>query len=250
VNTYLFGYGGAKLSVADMETRQTWVMLHPEFRRRLLALFDEGRSVGVDVGIGEGWRSSEQQARTFYQRHVEVASGGCCRFNGKRFQLRAGMAHAAPPFGSFHETVGMPDGLWALAADLVGDLAWAQTAAARHDLIHFARVNNEPWHFQPKELPVSRFNYNGQKLNEVEVDMIALDYQPNSPSWVATLWTGDTLAWIVDGHADQVLRSGGVRRVAVTKEQFAGVIRSSRTISDPPAGLSTDLQNLWKAQRM
>jgi hypothetical protein len=41
-----------------------------------------------------------------------------------------------------------------------------------------------------------------------------------------------------------------VRRVSVTKEQFAGVIKSSRTISDPPAGLSTDLRNLWKAQQV
>jgi hypothetical protein len=250
VTSYAFGYGSQRLTLDQMTTRQTWVMLHPEFRRRLLALFDEAQAVGTDVGIGEGWRSSEQQARVFYQRHAEVASGGCCRVDGKRFQLRPGMAHAAPPFRSYHETVGMPDGLWALAADLVGDVVWAHTAAQRHGLIHFANVNNEPWHFQPEELPVSRANYSGQRLNELEVDMIALDYQPNTPAWVATLWTGDTLAWIVDGHADQVLRAGGVRRVTVSKEQFAGVIRSSRTISDPPSGMPTDLLNLWKAQQV
>lgn len=247
--TYRFGYGEQRLTVDQMATRQTWAMLHPEFRRRLLALFDDAQANGKDIGIGEGWRSSEQQARVFFQRHLEVSSGGCCRVEGKRYQLRPGMAHAAPPFRSYHESVGFPSGSWAAAADLVGDITWAHSRVADYGLLHFAEVNNEPWHFQPSELPRSRAKYSGQELDAGEVDMICLDYQPNTPGWVATLWCGDTLAWIVNGHADAVLRAAGVKRVTVTKDQFAGVIRSSQTVSQPPDGLPADLRNLWKAQQ-
>lgn len=247
--TYRFGYGEQRLTLDQMITRQTWVMLHPEFRRRLLTLFDDARAAGKDIGIGEGWRSSEQQSRVFFERHLEVPAGGCCRVDGKRYQLKPGVAHAAPPFRSYHESVGFPTGLWAAAADLVGDITWAHPRVADYGLVHFTNVNNEPWHFQPAELPRSRTNYSGTELDTAEVDMICLDYQPNTSGWVATLWCGDTLSWIVDGHADQVLRNAGVKRVTVTKDQFAGVIRSSKTGEQVPSGLPADLSRLWKAQQ-
>ena len=248
MNTYLFGYSGGRLTLDEMATRQTWAMLHPEFRRRLMALFDAGRDVGRDVGIGEGWRSSEQQERVFLQRHVQVASGGCCGFDGKRWQLRQGMAHAAPPFRSYHESVGMPSGLWALAADLVGDVKWANANADRFGLRHFAQVNDEPWHHQPSEVPVSRSNYDGRELDVEEVDMMVLDYRPGTPGWIACLWTGDRLSWIVDGHADAVLRTAGVRRVVVDDAQLLGVINSSVTKLPAPTGAPKNITDAWKKQ--
>lgn len=245
MRTYRFGYGDTRLKVDQMATRQTWAMLHPEFRRRLIVLFDAAQDAGTDVGIGEGWRSSEQQQRVFLERHRQMPSGGCCGWDGKRWMLRDGMAHAAPPFRSYHESVGMPSGLWAVAADLVGDLAFAHSQAEQLGLVHFTNVNNEPWHFQPSELPTSRVNYDGRELDVEDVDMIVLDYRPNTTGWTACLWTGDTLTWIVNGHADAVLRSAQVRRVVVTEEQLLGVINSSVTKLPKPSGLPKSLSDAW-----
>ena len=53
--TYLFGYDGKRLTLAQLEERQTWARLHPELRRRLIAMFGDACNVGVDVGLGQGW---------------------------------------------------------------------------------------------------------------------------------------------------------------------------------------------------
>jgi hypothetical protein len=254
MSTYLFGYSGGRLSLDEMATRQTWALLHPEFRRRLVHLFDLAQASGSDLGIGEGWRSSDVQRRTFLARHAEVRSGGCCSYEGKRWALIPPNAHAAPPGLSFHETAITPSGNVGMAADLVGDLAFGRAHAAEVGLVEFSQVNREPWHFQPAELPTSRSRYDGRDLDVLplgaqEVDMIALDFKPNTPQWVATLWTGETLGWIVNGHADAVLRGANVTRVTVTQDQFLGVINSSATVTDPPTGMPSPLVRAWNAQR-
>ena len=254
MTTYRFGYGTDRLTLDQMATRQTWALLHPEFRRRLIALFDHAQASGTDLGIGEGWRSSDVQRRTFLARHSEVMSGGCCNFEGKRWALIPPNAHAAPPGLSFHETCITTSGNVAMAADLVGDLGFGKANAARFGLVEFSNVNDEPWHFQPAELPVSRSRYDGRDLDVLpvgtqEVNMIALDLKPGTPQWVATLWTGETLGWIVNGHADAVLRGANVTRVTVTEEQLLGVINSSATVTDAPTGLPTNLRNAWNAKR-
>jgi hypothetical protein len=253
MKTYLFGYSGHRLTLDQMATRQTWAMLHAEFRRRLIWLFDLAQSSGTDLGIGEGWRSSDLQRRTFLARHAEVRTGGCCNFEGKRYALIPPNAHAAPPGLSFHESAIVGGKQVAMAADLVGDLAFGKEHAARAGLVEFSQVNREPWHFQPSEIPISRARYDGRDLTvwnlTSEVDMIVLDYKPGSPQWVATLWTGETLGHIVNGHADVVLRSANVGRVTVNDDQFLGVINSSATVTDAPAGMSSALTRAWNARR-
>jgi hypothetical protein len=252
VNTYLFGYSGNRLTLDQMTTRQTWAKLHPEFRRRLVALFDEAQDNGTDVGLGEGWRSSDVQRRTFLARHSQVRTGGCCTFEGKRWALNRGQAHAAPPGLSYHEDVTMPSGVWALAVDLVGNLDFAQRVATKHQLAHFRFVNNEPWHFQPFEVPTSRNKYDGHELlvPAEDIDMIVLDWKPNTPSWVACLWTGDVLTWIVNGHADAVLRNANMKRVTVSDDQLLGVIASSTTKGPPPPPLTKPMADMWRKQAL
>jgi hypothetical protein len=255
MNTYLFGFGDNRLTIDEMATRQTWALLHPEFRRRLVHLFDLAQESGTDLGIGEGWRSSDSQRRTFLARHAEVRSGGCCTFEGRRYALIPPNAHAAPPGLSFHETTITASGNVAMAADLVGDLAFGRAHAAEVGLVEFSNVNSEPWHFQPSEIPTSRSRYDGRDLTAwdlpgtSEVDMIALDYKPGSPQWVATLWTGETLGHVVNGHADAVLRSAKVGRVTVNDDQFLGVINSSATTTAAPSGMSSTLTRAWNARR-
>jgi hypothetical protein len=167
--TYLFGWSNDRRTLAEMETRPGWSRVHPEIRKRLIAMFDASQDVGKEVGFGEGWRSSELQARTFRDRHTVVQSGWCCSFDGLRWQLKPGMAHAAPPGRSYHEET--LDG-FALAADLTGDLQWMNANCDRYALRHFANVNNEPWHVQPVEVPTARSNYNGSALD---------NWQPATP---------------------------------------------------------------------
>lgn len=251
--TYPFGYAGRRLTLEELRRQSGWNLLNAEVCRRLLALFDRAQDEGTDLGIGGGWRSSQVQERTFRQRYLIGACPGDVRWQGMCWHLKPGMAPAAPPGLSYHES--MPDG-FALAADLIGDLSWAHSVCLEVGLRHFANVNNEPWHFQPVEVPTSRRQWNGETLRrwpipntEEEIDMIVLDYRPGQPGWIATLWTGDTLGWIVNGHADVVLRTAGVKRVEVDHDEFAGVIQSSRTTTDVPTGMPRDLATLWNKQR-
>lgn len=161
--TYLYGYNGDRRTLAEMEQRDGWARIHPEMRRRLVAMFDASQDAGREVGFGEGWRSSLQQQQVFLERHTQVPSGGCCGWDGKRWQLRSGMAHAAPPGRSYHEETDAFG--YAYAADLVGDLTWAGGNNRDFGLLDFSDVNSESWHHQPVELPTSRSDYTGQQLS-------------------------------------------------------------------------------------
>lgn len=156
--TYMTGYSGATRTEASLEAWSVWLRFDPEFRRRLKMLMDASIDAGHPCGIGGGWRSSDQQRAGFLDRHLEVASGGCCSFNGKRYQLKPGVAHMAPPFKSYHEST-TPDGN-CLAVDMIGDLNWMMANCGKFGLIHFANVNGEPWHLQPADIPTSRSSYN------------------------------------------------------------------------------------------
>lgn len=167
MSLYPFGYGSPPtlLTLQQLDQRQAWARLHPEFRRRLTALFDAATKAGRPVGIGGGWRSDQRQADTFYARHERVTFGGCCRYAGSRWKLRRGMAHAAPPGLSYHESI--PElGGFAVAADLIGDLDFANFVASAYGLVHFAPPHplREKWHFQPQELPTGRSRYRGEQL--------------------------------------------------------------------------------------
>ncbi len=164
MTTYPYGYNSPpeQLTAAQLDTKRTWARLHPEMKRRLLALFDAAQAAGKVLGVGEAARSAAQQRTVFLERHTVVASGGCCGYQGKRYQLKTGMAHAAPPGKSYHEDDSYEAS--AVAADLVGDLTWMRSQCARYGLVEFSQVNNEPWHVQPAEFPTARSQYAGQRL--------------------------------------------------------------------------------------
>jgi LAS superfamily LD-carboxypeptidase LdcB len=160
---YMYGYQkpASLLTLAELNKRWQWFMLHPEFRNRLIAMFDAAKKAGTDLGIGGGARSVSGQETLFLARHEQVLIGGCCKYNGKRYALRKGAAHAAPPFLSYHEE-GAYEG-FGVAADLIGDLNWMRLNCGRFGLKEFS-VAGELWHVQPVELPNSRSKYNGEKL--------------------------------------------------------------------------------------
>lgn len=161
VTTYMQGYNGARKTLEQLELVWGWTNIHPEVRRRLIGLFDYSQAYGTDVGIGGGARSRSAQLSVFLQRHQQVSSGGCCKFEGRNYALKAGAAHAAPPDLSYHETGVV--GLYGVAADLIGDLAFVRQYAAQFGLDEFTALK-EPWHVQPAEFPRSRRLYAGQPL--------------------------------------------------------------------------------------
>ena len=75
---YPYGYGRppAQLTAAELEQRTNWRNLHPEFRRRLVAMFDAAAAQGRVLGLGGGWRSTASQEQVFFARHEQVRIGG------------------------------------------------------------------------------------------------------------------------------------------------------------------------------
>lgn len=144
-----FGYPGDKrITLNELKSKSTFNKLHPTMQERLLQMM----RANPNVGIGQGIRSTAEQETMFYERYKQVkeSEGYDVQWNGTYWKHVSGPA-AAPPGRSMHEI--------GLAADLVGDLNWANANASKFGLKHFANVNNEPWHFQPAELPNSRTKY-------------------------------------------------------------------------------------------
>jgi hypothetical protein len=164
VTSYLYGYSSPplRLSLAELEGRLTWRGLDPEFRRRLVALFD---ACNGTVGIGGGWRSAAQQEALFRSRYTAHSSPPGTEWLGMYWRLKPGMAPSTPPGRSYHEdTTPGPRPGSAIAADLIGDLDAAHRLASWYGLRDLANVNNEPWHFQPIEVPTARRDYTGAPL--------------------------------------------------------------------------------------
>jgi hypothetical protein len=178
--TYPYGYKGGTKTEPDYLTWNVWLNFDPEYRRRVKAAMDHAADNGRAVGVGGGYRSTIGQLGLFLARHHAVASGGCCEYNGQRYALNAGAAHAAPPGRSYHEAT-TPDGL-CLAADMVGDLAWINPQLATFGLKHFGGINGEPWHWQVVELPNSRSSYDPAKHHPLPVWSLPGEIPPPPPT--------------------------------------------------------------------
>jgi len=153
-------YWDKRVTIEKIVSSRTFGGLHPNMQDRVRGLIEasEGK-----VGLGQGLRDPKQQLQMFLNRHVLDASGGIS-YDGKRWRRLPGKAPAAPPGRSMHEI--------GLAADMTGDMGWVRDNAARFNLQTFEKVNNEPWHVQPTELPRGRSSYH------------------RNPTWGLPPWTG------------------------------------------------------------
>lgn len=238
--TYLFGYQEQRLTLSQLDTKWTWSHLHPEIRRRLVAMMNACQDAGYDCGIGEGARSTADQLTTFLSRHTRVTSGGCCTYNGGRYALRPGKAPIAPLGSSVHEDQ-LYEG-YALAADLRGwENHWFDVNCMRFGLKNFGgavgpNVNNEEWHFQPLEFANSRsaivneirsgkrlrvFPLPGDLLPPPVIKPDPVGPQPPQPvleedtmvvviikdTRTGAVWTsnGSTKAWVQDGQVVPIM---------------------------------------------
>lgn len=264
---YRYGYASTHLTLAGLNTKWTWTNLHPEVRRRLIRMFDHAQDAGYpEVGIGEGARSTEVQRSTFLARHYVVPSGGCCSYQGKRYQLRSGMAHAAPPGSSVHE-----DGLlagFALAADLVGwENHWFDKNCSRYGLKNFGgavgpNVNGEEWHFQPVEFGNSRSTITAQIKAGGILTAYNLPGEPTPPTppdptpppkGYTVLVTGDQIEaveaprWDARGYGPLVGQHGILFEGAAGKKMVLCGITVEGAASNTEVGYATAWQGTYPA---
>jgi hypothetical protein len=165
-------FDGKRVSMQQIEARQTFQLLHPTMQQRVkdLMLASEGK-----VGLGEGFRSMDVQKALFLSRYIPDPNGSTF-FDGQRWRKKdPKLATAAPPGRSMHEL--------GLACDLTGDMKFIAQQGATFGLKNFANVNKEPWHVQPTELANSRQEY--EKMGAPwakQLVVIALQTQPKAAS--------------------------------------------------------------------
>jgi hypothetical protein len=281
--TYQWSYGEERCTLEQLETKWSWKNTHPEMRRRAIACANAAQDAGFDLGFGEGARNPVQQLAEFFRRHIEVPSGGCCKWNGKRYKLKAGMAPISPPGYSNHDDE-IYEGC-SVAIDFVGwENHWFDANCERFGIKNFGGligpgVNGEEWHGQPLELPNSRkdvtaYFANGGKLKfwplpsdsltpipptpivppqppqlSKEIDMLILDLNPNTAWWVAILLAGDEATHLKNGHHVAVMQRGGVPRVplgspdASGEVEMQGILTSVITTNDSPFAPGTPSHN-------
>lgn len=265
---YSTGYNGKMRTLDELLAWSDWTNTDPEFARRLLAITDASIAAGRPLGFGGLHRTRAQQLALFKSRHHVVASGGCCSFDGFRWALNAGAAHAAPPDLSYHEPT-TPDGK-SMACDFTGDLTFLKEHAPAYGLVEFSGALREPWHAQPVGVPNGRSRYQAATMHPLavwplpgkpvaptpprpevqppsteETTMIALDWKQNTPDYRAFCWTGVELSWIFNGHADKILRGAGVKRQPVNDDELLSVIQSSFTTTNPPPNLTPAMLAAW-----
>lgn len=156
MSTYRIGYGTRRVTLTELRMWPSFAGVHPEVQKRVIAMMDAARAAGTDLGVGGAYRSTAEQEQLFYSRHVASLTG-CCWYKLRRWKLRDGMAHAAPPGKSYHEPTLAS---CCLALDMVGwENGWLERNAARFAMRTFTEVNGERWHIQPASVPASRATY-------------------------------------------------------------------------------------------
>ncbi len=181
-----FGYNKAGnaprkwLTPAQLELEPAWAQLHPEFRRRNMALFlateqGDGRCL---VGFGGGARSSSTQRITFESRTHVVACPGDYKYMGGCRDLNSNAAPAAPPGLSWHEKLFRG---WAAAIDAIevnlgtglfdGKMPNWLRLAPSYKIRTFHNIGKKPerWHGQFWELPTSFSKWKGEDVQVAQL---------------------------------------------------------------------------------
>ncbi|NBQ48786.1 MAG: hypothetical protein EBU33_10115, partial [Sphingobacteriia bacterium] len=92
--------------------------LKPQMRDPLERML---KDAGGRVGIGQTYRSSDEQKKMFLERYYKTDKKTGTFWNGSYWEKKPGVAAATPPGMSMHEI--------GLAADLTGDLEWVKKNA-------------------------------------------------------------------------------------------------------------------------
>lgn len=197
-------YWDKRVTIEKIVASRTFAGMHPDMQVRVRGLIEESEG---KVGLGQGLRDPKQQLQMFLNRHVLDASGGIS-YDGKRWRRLSGKAPAAPPGKSMHEI--------GLAADMTGDMGWIRDNGARFNLQTFEKVNNEPWHVQPTELPRGRSSYH------------------RNPIWGLPPWSGSPAGGTTTAD------SGGSTTASMSSEPLTPALRARPGDSGPAVVVLTE----------
>lgn len=164
-STYRFLYAGKRYTLAQAEQLATWANLHPEPKRRAIAMLED---CPYDLGVGSAWRSLEAADKEFRKRYDPHASyvPGSIYYAGLYWTLKPGNAPLAPPGRGYHNSV-EPFG-YCLAIDWLNGssdakaIKWVGENSGLYGFFNFSALSGkskEPWHDQVAEVPVSRSQY-------------------------------------------------------------------------------------------
>lgn len=153
---YSTGYNGRVRTLDELLAWVEWNMLPPELRGPVLWILDEARLRGRPIGIGSIGRTEQAADDLARSRHHVVLVGGCCKYQGKRYQLTKGNAHAAFSDRTYHVTMTPSTPRYSLAIDFTGDMAMLAELVGKVGMQEFSKINREPWHGQGVSYPTSR----------------------------------------------------------------------------------------------
>ena len=163
---YLLGYSPQQqVSYDTLNSSWRWNNVHPEFKNRLMQLFQYAHRRGKTAGLGGSYRTHAEQLNEFLRRYSPISKSSYdsnktnCKvfpYNGNIYwRLIPGKNALATPGASYHEaTVGS----YCVGADVVGDTDYLIFMAPYFGL-RWLPGANEPWHLQPFEFPNSKWDY-------------------------------------------------------------------------------------------
>lgn len=212
--------------------------------RTFKAMYAAAWANGIELSATGAFRTYDSQVDLFAARYTTTPLPGRPTkiWNGVIYWQKPGTAEAAVPGTSNHG--------WGLAVDFARDadgqpdyetpipidqrmIDWLLVNAAKFGWSW--ELQSEPWHLRYVDgdnIPQAVLDF--EQPEQKELSMLALDYQPNTPQWVAMLTTGVEIAHIMNGRADNVWRSAGVKRVTVTRDQLVGILQTTEKIGPSP----------------
>lgn len=212
--------------------------------RSFRALYSAAWSDGIELSATGALRTYDRQVALFTARYTTTPLPGRPTkiWNNVTYWQKPGTAEAAVPGTSNHG--------WGLAVDFARDADGRPDYETPINLdkitIDWLRVNadrfgwswelqSEPWHLRyvaGDNIPQAVIDF--EQPTQEELSMLALDYQPNTPQWVALLTTGVEIAHVVNGRADEVWRAAGVKRVTVARDQLIGILQTCEKVGPSP----------------
>jgi hypothetical protein len=228
--------------------------------RSFKAMFAAAWSNNIQLSATGALRTYDAQVALFTTRYTTTPLPGRPTkvWNGVTYWQKPGTAEAAVPGTSNHG--------WGLAVDFARDadgvndyetpipmdkrtIDWLLANAAKFGWSW--ELQSEPWHLRYVDgdnIPQAVLDF--EQPEQEELSMLTLDYQPNTPQWVAMLTTGVEIAHIVNGRANDVWRSAGVKRVTVARDQLLGILQTTEKVGPSPFApghpwSDTELHKAW-----
>lgn len=136
-------FRGKATTLAELVQKKEFLNAHPDLQQAFINAALDARAEGKVIGLTSGFRSTQDQHNLFVSRYKPVGYETPYVYQGQYWDKKS------PELAD----VAVPGAAWSnhehgLAFDVEGDIDWLIANASKYGLENFAKVNNEPWHFQ------------------------------------------------------------------------------------------------------